>query len=124
MKRENLLHVLVPPNELAQQGTSSAFLTPPNSWRGDVNVSIFSTALMCFRAKCAQMRMGTQSLIQVIQAFARHADDNSNDDEEDTHEEQPQEQNVMGEYMRITRIVRLAHDACSRHVLFPQHSPY
>lgn len=49
------------------------------------------------RSNGKQMRMGTQSLIQVIQAFARHADDNSNDDEEDAQEEMPQDHKVMGE---------------------------
>lgn len=41
------------------------------------------------------MRMGTQSLIQVIQAFAHHADDDSNDDDEDA-QENTQDHRVFG----------------------------
>lgn len=43
-----------------------------------------------------KMRLGTQSLIQVIQAFARHADDDSNDDDdEEVLEDKAQNNSVL-----------------------------
>ncbi|EIM19797.1 UDP-Glycosyltransferase/glycogen phosphorylase [Wallemia mellicola CBS 633.66] len=49
------------------------------------------------------MRMGTQSLIQVIQAFAHHADDDSNDDDEDAQED-TQDHRVFDMYSSLNTV--------------------